>query len=362
MSLLRSPRLVPETAATRRFAPPRLELLEDRLAPAGGLFEATILLPPLREPGTYVQTIERGMTGTHPFISAVSARISVAKQEGFPRLAAFRANLGRHPLLVALLNARHDGGVLGDALPRSSFSGSSPPTVGPASSSALTMILAPASLTPVANSSSHSVAVASARSDLAGPPNPPPLPGDGMGFSPFAPPLLMSPRKDRPMAFELSPYAPSGLDIVPVPVPSGLADRFADLLGDSPRDSVPDNLVGEGRASDDAVRDAVAQMLRESWAPPGLLDVLPAHPAKDLVSPTAPLPPSATYPPSAEADETAVVSHEASDEEVRADALPRRSMLAAVAAGLAFAGWHGWRCNRRTRDVCSDPVRAGACP
>jgi hypothetical protein len=286
----------------------------------------------------------------------------MAKQEGFPRLAAFRANPGRHPLLAALLNIRHDIGVLGDALPRFSLSDRSPPGVGPASSSALTMILAPQNLNPDPLLHYHPAAGAPAPSDLAGPPNPLPPPGDGMGFSPFVPSLLMSPGKDRPMRFELSPYAPSGLDIVPVPVPSGLADRLTDPLGDPPRDPVPDNLLGEGRASDDAIRDAVAQMLRESWAPPSLLDALPSRPARDVVPSPAPLPPSLSYAPSTDADEAVEVVHEASDEEAPAAPLPRRSMLAAVVAGLGFAGWHNWRCNRRTRDVCRDPARAGACP
>jgi hypothetical protein len=357
MSLLGSASSAPKTAATRRFAAPRLEVLEDRLAPAGGLFEAAALLKPPSGPEVDLQAVERAMTGAHLLSTAVSSRLSVARQEGFPRLTAFRANPGRHPLLAALLNARHDGGVLGDTLPRFSFSGSPPLGVGPASSSALTMIVAPQNLNPDPLLHYHPAA-APVRSDLAGPPNPLPPPGDGMGFSPFVPSLLMSPRNDRPMKFELSPYAPSGLDIVPVPVPSGLAD----LLGDPPRDTVPDNLFSEGRASDDAVRDAVAQMLRESWAPPGLLDAPPSRPAKDVVPPPAPLPPSVSYPPSADADEAVEVAHEASDEEAPAAPIPRRSMLAAVVAGLGFAGWHNWRCNRRTRDVCRDPARARPCP
>lgn len=332
-------------------------MLEDRLAPAAGLFESAILLSPPRGPETYVQAVERAMTGAHPLSSAASARISVARQEGFPRLAAFRANRGRHPLLAALLNTRHDGGVLGDALPRFSFSSTSPSGIGPVSSSALTMIVAPQNLNPDPLLRYHPAGGAPARTDLASPPNSPP-PSDGMGFSPFVPSLLMSPRNDRPMTFELSPVAPSGLDIVPVPVPSGLAD----LLADPPRDPVPDNLFGEGRTSDDSVRDVVAQMLRESWAPPGLLDALPCRPAKEVVPPPAPLPPSVSYTPSADADEAVEVVHEASDEEAPAAPLLRRSMLAVVAAGLGFAGWHNWRCNRRTRDVCRDPARAGACP
>ncbi len=358
MSLLHSARSAPETAATRRFAPPRLEALEDRLVLAGGLFEAAILLKPPRGPETYLQAIERAMTGDHPLSTAVSPRLSVARQEGFPRLAAFRVNSGRHPILATLLNARHDSGVLGDALPRFAFSGTSPPGVGPASNSALTMIVTPQNPGPDPLLHYHPAATIPARSDLVGPPNPPPPPSDGLGFSPFVPPSLMSPGKDRPMTFELSPYAPSGLDIVPVPVPSGLAD----LLGDPPRDPMPDNLFGEGGASDDAVRDAVAQMLRESWAPPGLLDALPTTPAKDVVPPPAPPPPSVSYSPSTDADEAVEVAHEVSDEEAPATPLPRRSLLAAVAAGLGFVGWHNWRGNRRTRDFCREPARARLCP
>jgi hypothetical protein len=77
----------------------------------------------------------------------------------------------------------------------------------------------------------------------------------------------MTPAKDRSIVFELSPYAPAGLDIVPVPVPRGMDDWFADLFGNSPKGPEPGDMLGASDDSSGALRDAVLQMLHGGGAP-----------------------------------------------------------------------------------------------
>jgi hypothetical protein len=327
---------------------PRLELLEDRLAPSLGLFGAVFL--------------------TNRETSLLPAK---AHEISSPRLDRFRADAASHPRLALLLARRLNGLGHGDILPRFSLGGETvalpPPGVAPSQGSTATMIVGPQNQMS-GSALSLRPAAGPARSDLAPLSNPVPPPGDGPGFSPFAPSVLMSPGKDRPRTFELSPYTPSGLDIVPVPVPSGPADRLADLFGSPLRDTAPDNLLGEGRQSDDAVRDAVSQMLRESWPPPGLLETLSSSPRSEVSVPLpSPASPEESHAPTTAAKSTAevpalpVLSASNAEQETTAAEPPRRSMLAAIAAGLGLAGWHGWRRERRARRFSGDPAQAAPC-
>jgi hypothetical protein len=340
----------------------------------GGTNSVLLLQPP--RPETYRLTVEptTATTGTFQLSTTFTPLLPMAGGENLPPLDEVHVDPGSHPILALWLASRSNGSAHGDGLfhfsPLNMSMASAPPPSGISAGqdSTSTMIVMPQNQTTDPTLHLRPPPSGPTRSDLAVPSNPAP-PVDGPGFSPFIPSVLMSPGKDRPRTFELSPYAPSGPDIVPVPVPSGPADRLADLFGGPPRDAVPDNLLGEGRGSNDAVRDAISQMLRESWAPPGLLEMTPPSPRNEVgVSLPSPAPPEAIHSPSPDADSAIVapappVSNASSAEEKTTTAEPRRrSMLAAVAAGLGFAGWRGWRRERRTRRFWGDPARPAPCP
>jgi hypothetical protein len=66
------------------------------------------------------------------------------------------------------------------------------------------------------------------------------------------------------LAFELSPFTPFGLDIVPVPVPRGLEDGLADLFGNPASSPAPsaDGLLAPS-INQEAARIAVQELLHE---------------------------------------------------------------------------------------------------
>jgi hypothetical protein len=84
------------------------------------------------------------------------------------------------------------------------------------------------------------------------------------------------------LAFELSPFTPFGLDIVPVPVPRGLEESLADLFGNPAHSPTPsaDGLLAPSN-DQDAARMAVQELLRENaaLAPHTPLPVISARPA-----------------------------------------------------------------------------------
>lgn len=278
---------------------------------------------------------------------------------------------GNHHFLSALASAGADGPDfpnLGDGMLRSFLGGigGNPPALAIALEQRLvamttTMVV---QSDPVNRSSSFSAgALASASpGESAGLLNRFALPGELPGFSAFSPTVLMTSGKNHALAFELSPYSPTGPDIVPIPVPRGLEDWLAEFLGGSSQEPGPEGHLGASNdANGTSLRDAVFQMLQEGWAPPAPTGTVPANVfPSTAVPPLPPLPEN--IPPGASgasirtsslpnvAAKDALLAAAPPDEETDGPVIESSagSMLAAFAVGL---GSVGWRERRRDEDA-----------
>lgn len=314
----------------RRFSPPLgLEPLEDRLAPTNGMAFSILLVGEARTTG---QPLSAMLTRQAP----VASRFDLLREE------ARRAEGVHHPLLAAL--AIHAGGLsLGNGLLFSSLN--DPPAsplapVVPLGTPLTSMALTPAADKPPSPPMpfSASAFAVSSQGTVANLPKLP-APDAALGFPNFNPSAPKPAKKDRPSNFALSPFDPSGLDIVPVPEPRGLEEKLADLLGDpspSPQDASRNGALGAANDRDQAaIRDAVQQMLQEggtfSLAQPQQAETLapfsaaesspPNTATDDIFSAGTPLDPSSDD----AAEGTGVVSVAC-------------SVLAFLAGGADFAG------------------------
>jgi hypothetical protein len=183
--------------------------------------------------------------------------------------------LGNHPIRAALAASGAGSRLagLGDGLLRSELSG----LITTSLAVPLSQGFASATMILVHNESSNPTSDFSASSltpsspdDFAGLPTRLPFLAETLGFSPFNSLALMTPARDRSIVFELSPYSPAGLDIVPIPVPRGMDDWFAELFGNPPKGlepgASPGNVLGASNDSADALREAVFQMLHANGA------------------------------------------------------------------------------------------------
>lgn len=337
-----SPDTVPR--APRRFLPPpSVEPLEDRLAPSAGLL--FWFMPKLEERSSdhswtarealqhrearnwdSIHEDVRRADANHPFLATLAAR-------------ADGLNIGGGRLLSALidLNAAPAAPVvpLGTVLASTSLM----PPVDKSPSPPM-----PLSASASAAASQGSVAYLPKRAAS----------GDALGFPAFNPSVRKPAGKDRPSNFALSPFDPSGLDIVPMPVPRGLEEKLADLLGDpqpAPRDTSTDGALGAANDRDQtAFRDAVLQMLQEGSA----FSRTGPQRAEDL----APFTAAESSPPNTATDDIFSAgtpldptSDDASEE---TDVSPAtRSVLAFLAAGAGLVGqWTAQREPRPRRHCC----------
>jgi len=181
-----------------------------------------------------------------------------------------------------------------------------------------------------------------------------PATGDALGFPTFNPSLRKPAGKDRSLNFALSPFDPSGLDIVPMPVPRSLEEKLADLLGDpqpAPRDASTDGALGAANDRDQAAfRDAVLQMLQEgsTFSPTG------PQRAEDL----APFSAAESKPPNTATDDifSAGTPLDPTSDDAAEDtgvSPATRSVLAFLAAGAGLVGqWTAQREPRPRRHRC----------
>lgn len=316
--------------APRRSPPPLgVEPLEDRLAPTAGLFFSFLLNV-------------AGRTGDHPLSTAGSHLPLAASKWDSIRSDARRGDGANHPFLTALA-MRADGLSPDNGLVRSI---PSTPIVDPPSpvvslrAGFVSMSLMPAPVKPASPPMNLSLSASAVASQGALVYVPKRLPsGEALGFPAFNPMTRKPAGKDRPLNFALSPFTPSGLDIVPVPVPRGLEEKLADLFGDPPSVPPDGSTAGALSAGDDrdyaAIRDAVRQLLQESgpFAPMGpqqAEDRLPLSAAEGNAPNAAT---DAIFSAGTPLDPTP-------DEDAEGPAAPSatRAVLALLAAGVSFAG------------------------
>jgi hypothetical protein len=258
-----------------------VERLEDRLTPAAAPpfvptpFSLPLLSALERNLPALVRGLEAGfqhgtMDDLRLRINEFKTRKALDPAHSILDQPPERIHLGNHPILAAL--AASGGGLLrlelNDPL--------APPPAVPLAPGfvATTMILVHSeSSNPSSGVSASSLALSSP-GDFAGLPTRLPLLAESLGFSPFNSLSLMTPSKDRSIVFELSPYSPAGPDIVPIPVPRGMDDWFAELFGNPSQGPGPDASLGgapgASNDSDAAVRDAVLQMLHADVSSPPL--------------------------------------------------------------------------------------------
>ncbi|HEY7310977.1 MAG TPA: hypothetical protein VH643_16555 [Gemmataceae bacterium] len=331
-------------APRRLLPPPSVEPLEDRLAPSAGLL--FWLMPKVEE-----------RSSDHPWIAREAPLRSEARNWDSIREDVRRDDDANHPFL-ATLAARADGLNLGGGRLLSALIDLNAVPAAPVVP--LGTVLASTSQMPPVEKSpslpmpiSASASAAASQGSVAYLPKRPAT-GDALGFPTFNPSVRKPAGKDRPLNFALSPFDPSGLDIVPMPVPRGLEEKLADLLGDpqlAPRDTSTDDVLGAANDRDQAAfRDAVRQMLQEgstfSRTGPQRADNL------------APLTAAESSPPNTATDDIFSAgtpldptSDDAAEETGVSPAT--RSVLAFLAAGAGLVGqWTAQREPRPRRHRC----------
>jgi hypothetical protein len=261
----------------------RLEALEDRLAPAAvALPLATDATPPIHPHALLSQLSQPAVfadSRTHDapansrllLLAAVAIRHDSGQKDGNHTDGdnhPFFAGLASHLLslnLVAFLphsTTSDFTGVLSSLSPTTGtaafVSTTQLPTSNPASNAGLGFP-ASAFVVPPGQTLASSGSL--------------PMPAETPSFSAIKPPAPKPSTEEGPLAFELSPFAPLGLGIAPIPVPRGLEESLADQFG-NPAPTTPASdpapfLLGKIDGSDpDAVRAGVIRMLQENASLP----------------------------------------------------------------------------------------------
>lgn len=253
----------------------RIETLEDRLAPAG--------LAPL----DFFTPLFAVWESRHPNVEVPKGAVFRVSDQGFRVSEARIDDAGNHPLLDAVVDNLHKL-VDAPATPQLAPTNAPPSPSFPSPTQGQTGLMStmlPTVVNPIAASVLPHLGTATLTSPL-----PPlgshsilPLPAD---LPSFTPPLPSTPRpatQAGPLAFELSPFTPFGLDIVPVPVPRGLEEGLADLFGSPASAPAPsaDGLLAPS-INQEAARIAVQELLHENapvLGPHTPLPVISARPA-----------------------------------------------------------------------------------
>jgi hypothetical protein len=339
----------------------RLERLEDRLAPAGLALDFARPVSPVLLAATYALLNPQAGQDSLPYDKPGADLLALAllrHRSDAPRLSAIREGVDNHPFLSALaahflgqtfaaVSSPSPPGNLGlefsalettqnqNALAATMLPLSSPST--PTNSTFLSPFFTPPGQ-PAASS-----ALPSLPADLphfSAPKTTPAKPADERGSS----------------SFELSPFAPLGLGIVPVPLPRGLEESVADLYdggGLPPSGSTESLLAENGNSDDEALRAAVWQLLHgdATLALPQSAKAKPQPVERTIPSP--PLP-DGPIPRGSPVDSVADT-----ESEEAIPSTPSRSLLILLAAGfwpsrqLTQPVRRGWA--NRLRKLPGDP-------
>lgn len=338
----------PMFSASRRTRAPavlQVEPLEDRLAPAGlaALPEHRSAAPPALLIAANVFHSEN--LGQNPRSLDTSQRdlpflILLSNRHPFSRLKAVRDDPHVHLELSAL--AAYLLGQRMALVPSSLEAGNlglefASPAQGQNAST--TMMLPFPSASPSATFSRPVPWLTPAGSPP--PMSPPaPLPSDFPRFSAEKPPSAKDANEEGALRFELSPFTPSGLGIVPVPVPRGLEERFADLFGGAglpPAGTTESLLAANGDRGEDAVRAAVEYILHDQHTISIPNAFLPSpHTAEVNRETVEQVPPSASLPDSSLAAEIPVERADAAEDEEMPTPELSRTLLALAAASLSL--------------------------
>jgi hypothetical protein len=258
--------------------------LEDRLTPAAAPFFSHAALPYSLPPA-----LEQGLkilfriAQQDDFRLAIdnlnkSSAANLRSSDGLPgrpflNHVSQTVGRGNHPILASLLSSGDGSRLsgLGDGLLRTEWNNliATPPVPLAQGFLTTTMIL-------VHNESANPAGSPTlSAGDFSSPPTRLPTLAETLSTSPFNFHSPMTPGKDRSIVFELSPYAPAAPDIVPIPVPHGMDDWFAELFATPSQGPAPGDALGASNDSSDAVRDAVLQMLHEGGMPAQQIGTLP---------------------------------------------------------------------------------------
>ena len=255
----------------------RVEALEDRLAPAAAPIFSHPPFPPV------LPALERGLQAflqrgaiedLRLMLEDLKARKAVDPVRSATNPSSARLHLSNHPILAAFVASGGGSRLagLGNGLLRTEWGNlmANPPAVPLGQGlTATTMIL-------VHNeSASQAGGPALSPGDPSSSPTRLPILAETPSSSPFNLQALMALGRDRAVVIELRPYSPAAPAIVPIPVPRGMDDWFAELFGAPAQGPSPGDALGSSNDSSEAVRDAVLQMLHQGETSPQWIGLLP---------------------------------------------------------------------------------------